>query len=75
MDKCQPYDYPHMTNKEKITSLLLSGIQRSANYGSFNTLGELFKEVDRMLDLVIIKEEVVHTVQCSYPAEYIGEEE
>ena len=62
MDKCQPYDYPHMTNKERITSLLLSGIQRSANYGSFNTYGELFKEVNRMLDLVTIKEDKSDTI-------------
>ena len=56
-ERCQPYDYPHMTNREKITSLILSGIQRSANYGSINTYGELFDECQRMLDLVTFKDE------------------
>ena len=51
-DKCQPYDYPHMTNKEKITKLLLAGIQATSNHGSIVTYGDLFNECDRMLELI-----------------------
>ena len=53
----QPWDYPHMTSREKITSLILSGVQRSANHDTINTYGDLFREVDRMLELVTFKDE------------------
>jgi len=53
----QPYSREGMTSRETITALILSGIQRAANSGSFETYGELFAECDRMLALVTFNDE------------------
>ena len=53
----QPYDKEDMTSRQKLTALILSGIQRSANYGSIDTYGDLFMECERFLNLVTFKDE------------------
>ena len=52
----QPYDREHMTDREKIEVLILSGI-RNMNQNSEMTFEDLFNEVNRMMNLVSIKSE------------------
>lgn len=53
----QPYSREGMTSRQTIEALILSGIQRSANLGSFETFGDLFAECDRLMALVTFKDE------------------
>lgn len=56
-EQYQPYDRPHMTSRQKITSLILSGIRMDANRKLLKNWGDWFNECDRMLALITFKDE------------------
>lgn len=44
-------------DRDLLTNLLMSGIMNRASKDEVETYGELFKEVDLLLELVVIKSE------------------
>jgi hypothetical protein len=49
------------TDRDLITTIIMAGLNRLAKPDEFETYGELFKEVDFVLDLITINSEASKT--------------